>query len=275
MLTKSYDSVPSSSSHTPSPHGHSTSPTPKFQFLKKSNNRRNTHSSSTEDYFDPRASPGPSSSGAVPEHIVRQLSTALATLKSQHESLLSTLNSSSFSPHGHSHHSSFDSRSSTPLRTYASRSSAAFFPVRTSSGGPTSRASSINSGETGEEYYEPEGELGMPGEFVLEDDEELDGDSGSGSGSGRDDDDEEPNSFASVEEVDEEEEEEKEREKLRKRSGSRVQSASEVTTKGETAVVVRRPQLPAMIAGDEFSMLGMLRKNVGKVRHLAHHSIAF
>ena len=263
-------SGPSSPSpQAPSPHAHSTSPSAKFHFLKKSTNRRAT--SGSDDYFDARSSPASaststpnggasssstSSSGStfVPDHVVRQLSTALATLKAQHAELLLTLSQHSSShlhshPHSHSHHSSFDSlpRASTPLRTYASRSSAGF-PIRNSG----SRASSIVSMEGSEEYYEPED---MPGEFFLdEEDEEAVG----SSGSAEEDEEEEEEEEEEVESFSSLEDGEEDRSRGRERQGE-----SEMTTRPED--VKRRHAMPFETAGDEFSMLGMLRKNVGKV----------
>ncbi|KAL8280331.1 hypothetical protein RQP46_007248 [Phenoliferia psychrophenolica] len=240
--TGSHSGPSTPSPQAPSPHAHSTSPHAKFHFLKKSSNRRNTtNGGSSDDYFDARSSPSSTitASGAgvavVPEHLVRQLGTALATLKSQHEALLLSLSSASSlsasHPHhnSHSHHSSFDSlpRGGNPTGT----------PLQ--------------------EYYEPDD---IPGEFFLDEEDE---ERGTGSaeeeeeGMGVED---EVDSFSSVEEVDEEEREEE------KRARGKREQASEVTAKGrDTDVdVVRRTAMPFPTAGDEFSMLGMLRKNVGK-----------
>ncbi|KAK4701955.1 oxysterol-binding protein-related protein 3/6/7, partial [Phenoliferia sp. Uapishka_3] len=270
LLIKHNDAAPisssSSASSQPTPvHTPNQSPA-KFQFLKGGSKRRQTVTATSEDYFDPRTAPPPlpsHSPSVLPEHIIRQLGVAVHTLKAQHDKLLETINSAAFqASFVHAHSPSFtESRSTTPvpLRTYASRSSAAFYPSRS---GSASRASSITSGETNEEYYEPEEgyDIIMPGEFVLEEDEDVEGGSSSESEHQADEEADEK-SFDTVEEADEEEQEEEKKERMR----NRKEGASEMTTMGHKVEdVVRRAQLPAPIAGDEFSMLGMLRKNVGK-----------
>lgn len=85
----------------------------------------------------------------------------------------------------------------------------------------------------------------LQGEFVLE--EAYEGDSSSE----EEEDFEADNSFASVEEDD-----------RRHTLKATLDDTDAVTVHGEG--VRRRHQLPAPISGDEFSMLGMLRKNVGK-----------
>jgi hypothetical protein len=215
---------------------HSTSPvsrSPKFKFLKKSGRGQ-----STEDYFEAKS---------TTESLIKQLSQAIATIKSQHIILaecVSTLpqlarDDSMVPLHG--------------IRTYASRSSA-YQPTAPYPG--SSRSSfSMNSGDT-EDFYED----AMIGEFVLEEEEASasgEDESGNESDSGAGD-----ATFASTEEegvVHSRQTTEEEAEDDR-RSGS-----GQTEVPHSPVTVRRRPQLPAPITGDEFSMLGMLRKNVGKV----------
>lgn len=199
--------------HTPSPHGNAHSP--KFKFLKK----QGKEAVRPDDYFDVKPP-------VATESLVKQFGQALAIIKAQHDILATTITHLS---------QSASASASSPIRTYASRSSA--FVPRTST---SSRASSVNSAET-EDMYED----ALQGEFVLE--EAYEGDSSSE----EEEDFEADNSFASVEEDD-----------RRHTLKATLDDTDAVTVHGEG--VRRRHQLPAPISGDEFSMLGMLRKNVGK-----------
>ncbi|KAI5477524.1 oxysterol-binding protein [Pseudohyphozyma bogoriensis] len=233
-------------SHAPSPvssphHSHNATPSPKFKFLKK-------HGKETvrpDDYFDVKPNPSLGSpNGDSP--LSKQLAIAIATIKAQQELLAETINRVTVS------HASSTSREYSPLRTYASRSSAAF--VRA-----PSRASSIHSGET-QDFYED----ALPGEFILEEEasDEEDVEEGESSGEERYSD----TSFASVEEEEEGRggHHEKEETEVEARQSGETEGEGETMTISEGMQVKRREQLPAPISGDEFSMLGMLRKNVGK-----------
>lgn len=183
-----------------------------------------------DDYFDIKP---------TAESLVKQLGQALATIKSQHEILAATINSI---PQLGAVGSVGASSPTGGMRTYASRSSA-YSPRPPSS--TRSSLFSVDSGET-DDYYED----AVPGEFVLEDevseeDEESEVEEETvGEGS-----------FASLEEDE------------KYGHGGSDDRASEATTLASQGVIVqRRAQLPAPVTGDEFSMLSMLRKNVGKVR---------
>lgn len=127
-----------------------------------------------------------------------------------------------------------------------------------------SRASSFSfASEETDEYYEDAHTGMIPGEFFLE---EEDGERA------LDEEDDEDG-----EDGDDYYEEEEEVEEVHDRTATIVEEdegEEEVEEKGQnmgeedklsTMVVERRKVLPAPASGEEFSMLGMLRKNVGKV----------
>lgn len=146
-----------------------------------------------------------------------------------------------------------------------------------------SRASSfsIDSEDTTNDFYED----AIPGEFIMEDedsDEDVEdkvrnplsngtgekGDKGSKELSTA------PSFSSSNDESlqEEEDEDDDSSEDSTKNLATRVDS-EKVKEKVET--VRRRNQLPAPVSGDEFSMLSMLRKNVGKVWQISHHQSSF
>ncbi|KAM0749584.1 hypothetical protein T439DRAFT_327262 [Meredithblackwellia eburnea MCA 4105] len=301
---------PSNVQSQPAPPLPVTSPSPKFKFLKKHNNNNNNSSphsninrsvssassshqgSGGEDYFDAKSSPTPPPP-VYSEHVVKQLGTTVAALKAQYDVLLEILVAATHGTEGGgygvgyygSRQASEDSsyyggdqtaRSLTPvpLRTYASRSSAAFFPASSRPG--STRASSILSGHTtDEEFYEPDEGI-MPGEFVLEEEEEEELSSsdeeshkshkkGDKKGSDSEESKDDVMSFESIDELEEGEVDDEEREEQRREERLRRKPSPGAGGKQEEVKAVeRRSQLPHPIAGDEFSMLGMLRKNVGK-----------
>lgn len=215
--------------HTPSP---LHSPGNKLKFFKKHGGQpKDSLGRTPDDYFEAKPMNG--------DLLLKQHGAALSALKQQHEALTAALRAFThppFVPPPLPHSNSFDP--SKPLVTYASRSSAGFHrstPSRASS-------FSIASGDN-EDYYDA-----LPGEFVLEEDDKSSDD-------------------------DEVEEEEGPGESgfinVAADQSSSSSDDSEVEIKAEAPVDVgavhRRTKLPSPITGDEFSMLGMLRKNVGKV----------
>lgn len=127
-------------------------------------------------------------------------------------------------------------------KQYASRTSASY-PIA------PSRASSISlaASEDTEEFYE---DAPTGGEFFLEEEQERSDDEPlSGS--------DEEDFFPEMEEFTEEKDDSYQREEK-----ARTERVRRKTLIGE---VRRRKVLPAPVSGDEFSMLSMLRKNVGKV----------
>ncbi|GAA5890800.1 hypothetical protein JCM5296_003422 [Sporobolomyces johnsonii] len=269
---------------------------------------------SDNEYFDARTSPSAAPvsafpAAASPSSVLFQFSHALATLKASQDALIQTLHSlpplaPTPPPLAPAFNLGSPSSSNSTLGSppavngggsvYASRgtngSSGGFYPTHrsTPSRASSSRVSlgSFFSVEGGDEEYWHDA---VPGEFVLEEDQEL-GPAGSGSGSGSDsdseDDDEgeveggssgsegtekrkaaehgkrrstiveEPDEYDEDEETDEEvmqAEERRHRRKSTKEDG--VEAVQEVQ---------RRTQLPAPVTGDEFSLLSVLRKNVGK-----------
>lgn len=225
---------------TPSP---LHSPGHKLKFFKKHGNKGEATPvpvRSPDDYFEAKPMNG--------DLLMKQHGQALASLRQQHDALVAALRA--FPQHAsqaalHSpalpppHSMSFDGN--RPLSTYASRSSAAFHrstPSRASS-------FSIASGETGD-FYDA-----LPGEFMLEEEDKSSG-----------------------EEEDVEEEEGPGESGFIGFGGGGDDRSSAESESGEVermppepvGAVHRRTRLPSPVTGDEFSMLGLLRKNVGKVR---------
>lgn len=215
--------------HSPSP---LHSPGNKLKFFKKHGGQsKDSLGRSPDDYFEAKPMNG--------DLLLKQHGVALAALKQHHEALTSALRAFThppFVPPPLPHSNSFDP--SKPLVTYASRSSAGFHRST------PSRASSFSlaSGEN-EDYYDA-----LPGEFVLEEDdkssEEEDVEEEEGPGE---------SGFVNV--------------ATDQSSSSSNESKEELKAEAPVNVeaVPRRTKLPSPITGDEFSMLGMLRKNVGKV----------
>ncbi|ORY88959.1 Oxysterol-binding protein-domain-containing protein [Leucosporidium creatinivorum] len=213
--------------HTPSP---LHSPGNKLKFFKKHGGQpKDSLGRSPDDYFEAKPMNG--------DLLIKQHGAALFALKQQHEALTAALRAFShppFVPPPLPHSNSFDP--SKPLVTYASRSSAGFHRST------PSRASSFSlaSGEN-EDFYDA-----LPGEFVLEeedkssDEEDVEEEEGPGE-----------SGFVNV---------------VADQSFSSDESEVEVKEEApvEVGAVHRRSKLPSPITGDEFSMLGMLRKNVGK-----------
>lgn len=143
-----------------------------------------------------------------------------------------------------------------------------------------SRASSfsIDSEDTTNDFYED----AIPGEFIMEDeesDEEMEDEvrsptSADGIVKGVEGSKQKPKapSFSSMNDENSQEEEEEEDDDSSVDSTKNIATRStggKVEEKVET--VRRRDQLPAPVSGDEFSMLSMLRKNVGKVWQILQH----
>ena len=198
-----------------------------------------------EDYFEPKTTAPDDQS-----HSIRQLGIAITALRAQQALITSLLHNAATSRIESPILAPGDARigSGSSTRGYASRNP---FPL------PGSRASSISlatSEDTTDDYYE---DAGM-GEFFLE--EEGDDDVSS---------DEE--SIAKQEESDAEvDEAEREAEEYAAANDDSLEAIAEdkvvESTKPTLFEVARRVQLPKPVSGDEFSMLSMLRKNVGKVR---------
>lgn len=168
--------------------------------------------------------------------LFKQYEKSVAALRQQHEALTAAIRAAPSST-GTSEKAP---GAASPMKTYASRSSAAFYGNRAS----MSRASSFSIGSNDDEdFYDA-----VPGEFVLEEDDLSSDDEPTTPGESTLDDD------------DDSDDEETDADK-----GSDTSPEPEATTgKASSGNVQRRAKLPAP-AGDEFSMLGLLRKNVGKV----------
>ena len=195
-------------------------------------------SRSPDDYFEAKP--------MTNEVLLKQHGAAVSALRQQHDALVAALRTFSQPPESGialPTVNSFDP--SRPVSTYASRSSAAFHrstPSRASS-------FSINSGED-EDFYDA-----VPGEFVLEEEDVS---------------------------SEEEEEEESQAESSSAPEVSDDQSSVDTEVEDEKSAggsdadvgtVQRRSKLPAP-AGEEFSMLSLLRKNVGKVSHRSFYAKA-
>ncbi|KAM0790735.1 hypothetical protein ACM66B_004590 [Microbotryomycetes sp. NB124-2] len=209
----------------------------KLKFFKKhpKESSSTTRSASGDDYFEPKPYLGADAA-------LKSYANAVATLRQQHDILQNAVRTL---PQQSQHVNSYDQTPTSPTRTYASRSSAAF---------AASRASSIDD----QDYYDAVG-----GEFVLEedttseDDVSTPGDSGyhnteDDEDEGEDDDDDDDDDSGD----DEKGETSPERSK---------KESSKSKSKGDDLGqdVKRRNKLPAP-AGQELSMIGLLRKNVGK-----------
>lgn len=181
--------------------------------------------------------------------MIHQLGAALTALKTQ-QNLLTSILASTLIPRGNSPApDSFNERyhSNNSTRNYASRG---FGTI------PQSRASSISlaTSEDTDDYYEATSAMG---EFVFQDDEDDDGSDEEEGYKNRDDvidDDQYPDADEYVEVVEP--------------SLDQIPEGEVAMLRKSTIVapVSRRAQLPSPVSGDEFSMLSMLRKNVGKVR---------
>ncbi|BGP33988.1 Oxysterol-binding protein 3 [Rhodotorula toruloides] len=259
QVTNSQLSV-SPGSLSPAPNNSSGSGS-KFRFLGKRSNSTSQPGPKSPvaeepSYFDAKSTP---SGGGTQDLLLRQLQTAISALRQSHADLSTAISSLS--------HPTFPPRAGSPV--YASRS----HPTRASSRASFSTFFSVENGS--EDWFDA-----VPGEFVLEEEERR-------RGVGQGDEEEE--------EEDEEEDEDDGEEKIEERNGSSGGEASTVvedeeddesgddddaeTTRApsptgagssvanglqEGTQVQRRKQLPSPVAGDEFSMLSMLRKNVGK-----------
>lgn len=223
-----------------------------------------------EDYFE---------SKPTPDALVRQLGQSLILLKAQYE-LLSALVPSLSLTHS-------PTRSSSALGHLKPLiNSRSVYSNTNLTGVNPSRASSFSfaASEETDEYYEDARSGLLPGEFFLEEENEA-----------LNEEDEDQRGRDSSDEADDDdddyyvEEEEEEQYEGRDRAGSnetkrmeRVMESEETSEKLEdesvndatqTMVVERRRHLPVPASGDEFSMLGMLRKNVGKVS-TSYHSFS-
>ncbi|CEQ42845.1 SPOSA6832_04710, partial [Sporobolomyces salmonicolor] len=259
---------------------------------------------SDNDYSDARPSPSAAPVSAVataasPSSVLFQFSHALATLKASQDALTPADQTTAFNL-GSPASSNSTLGSPPPVNggpLYASRSangsSGGFYPThRSTPSRASSRASlgSFFSVEGGDEEYWHDA---VPGEFVLEEDQDLD-QTGSGSGSGSDsdseedeDEDEEAEGGSSgsegadkgkgagqthrnrrsmiVEESEEyDEDEETDEEAMQAEETSHRRKSTKEDGVEALQEVERRTQLPAPVSGDEFSLLSVLRKNVGK-----------
>ncbi|GAA5908541.1 hypothetical protein JCM6882_001294 [Rhodosporidiobolus microsporus] len=243
--------------------------------------------SPASSYFDARPSLSPPHSN---ELLLRQMNSAIAALKQSHAQLVSAVHTLPRLAHPHPYQSFERPLSPLASPSYHNRTNSGlgFHPGHTR-GAPsrasTSRASFssfFSAHEGGEEWHDA-----VPGEFVLAEDEE-----GQRRTGGYDDDEVEPASgqrrvseatsegtSTYVESPSEDEDsdggEETEEEFVdgedtddratisgsTAAGGSKASSSSALEGAQE---VQRRAQLPSPVAGDEFSMLSMLRKNVGK-----------
>jgi len=199
--------------------------------LRRGSAASNDSAGSAADYFDAKP---------TAEQLVRMYAHALATLKAQHNELVQLVKASQVQAPGLGER---DETGPLGLRTYASRSSAGYHrhtPSRASS-------FSVASGET--DY-----EDALPGEFVLEEEEST---------SEKESEDEDTDHR---QEDDTTDDDDGANSTYDSADNTQHNSPNPATpTAAETdKPVVRRAQLPHPIAGDEFSMLGLLRKNVGK-----------
>ncbi|BGP01955.1 Oxysterol-binding protein 3 [Rhodotorula toruloides] len=232
----------------------------KFRFLGKRSNSTSQpgpKSPISEEpcYFDAKSTP---SGGGTQDLLLRQLQTAISALRQSHADLSTAISSLSSHP----------PRAGSPV--YASRS----HPTRASSRASFSSFFSVENGS--EDWFDA-----VPGEFVLEEEERRRGVS-QGDEEEEDEDDEEEeakteersgssggeaSTIVEDEEDDESgDEEDDDAETTRAPSPAGEGGAGSSVAKGlqEGTQVQRRKQLPSPVAGDEFSMLSMLRKNVGK-----------
>ncbi|BGP42164.1 Oxysterol-binding protein 3 [Rhodotorula kratochvilovae] len=251
-------------------------------------------------YLDAKALP--SAAGGTSDLLLRQLQNAVATLKHQHAQLASAVHAlpaPSASPSGSS---SVPDRASSPSASlYASRSPAAiavaaaaagggFYPSHTR--GAPSRASSRASfasmwSDGADDWHDA---VAVPGEFVDEDWLGAEGEGRAGRESSPEEGEErgtgERGGASTIDESDDEGEDSDEGEETEdefvsdgEAAGERVRAHDPEREQGADAgarsgagvaalkgarEVQRRAQLPAPVSGDEFSMLSMLRKNVGK-----------
>ncbi|GAA6010665.1 hypothetical protein JCM10207_007793 [Rhodosporidiobolus poonsookiae] len=244
-------------------------------------------------YFDARATNSPSPSN---ELLLRQLHATIATLKQSHEELASAVQALPRpSPFSHPYHG-FD-RPSSPLLSgsggggYHARSPSGLGFVPGHRQAPSRASSSRASFSSFFSATEGDGEWAdapLPGEFVLaEEDEGRARREGSPSSSGSSEDGRVAHGAAASEggstfvgEQSEGEDtddggEETEEEEFHDGESDRatISGTESAATGSSTAVgsvleagktVQRRTALPSTVAGEEFSMLGMLRKNVGK-----------
>lgn len=206
--------------------------------LRRGSGASNDSGTSGAEYFDAKP---------TAEQLVRMYAHALAALKVQHHELARAVRAAQEAQapalggaggRGGEREREREETGPLGLRTYAGRSSAAYHrhtPSRASS-------FSIASGET--DY-----EDALPGEFVLEEEDSASDKSSEEEGE-KDSDEEEEEGNSSYDSAG-----------PSPQGGTPNPAAPTATAAGP---VVRRSQLPHPIAGDEFSMLGLLRKNVGK-----------
>lgn len=207
----------------------------KLKFFKKQQGREASSSSiptrqSSDDYFEAK----PMNSDAL----LKQYEKALGELRRQHEALSAAVRAAPASP------KSPGAGASSPVKTYASRSSAAFYGHRAS----LSRASSfsVNSNDD-DDFYDA-----VPGEFVLEEE-----------GASSSDEEEEPSTPGESTTAEDDEDDEDE-ERTWAETTPEPEGGDKKPSRQNSKDVQRRARLPAP-AGEDFSMLGLLRKNVGKV----------
>ncbi|KAK4052349.1 Oxysterol-binding protein 3 [Microbotryomycetes sp. JL201] len=213
------------------------SPGSKLKFFKKhpKDSSSTTRSASGDDYFEPKPYLGGDAA-------LKSYATAVATLRQQHDLLQSAVRSL---PQQSQHVNTFNQPPTSPARTYASRSSAAF---------AASRASSIDD----QDFYDAVG-----GEFVLDEDMTSEDDVSTPGDSGfhptEDDEEAEDDDEDDDDESADENSAETSPERERKKESSKSKGKGDIPDKD----VKRRSKLPAP-AGQELSMIGLLRKNVGK-----------
>ncbi|GAA6046928.1 hypothetical protein JCM3770_003434 [Rhodotorula araucariae] len=237
--------------------------------------------------------------------LLRQLQSAVATLKHQHAQLASAVHALPVpSPSFSGSSAALDRTSSPSASLYASRSPSAiaaagasgFFPSHTR-GAPSrasSRASFTSMWSDGADDWH-DAVAGVPGEFVDEDrlgaEEERGGRDNNSLDEDEDDGGRRPSEGGGASTIDESDDEdsdegeetedefvsdgeaatERVRAHDRDRDGGQEECDGGAARAGTVAKglagakeVQRRSQLPAPVSGDEFSMLSMLRKNVGK-----------
>lgn len=272
-----------------------------------------------DDAFDARGPPGggagagaSGSSSSHSEVLLRQLSSAVATLKHQHAQLALAVRalpalppSSSSSPTAAAAPRATSPTSpggaaagpiSALTAPYASRSPAGVFYPSHTRGAPSRESSRASFSSLWSDGASDDWHDALPGEFVDEDSVAgLAEGEGEGEGGGRDSspegerEREKRDETSTVEEGGDEDEDsdgegeetedeyESDREAAEKAAAARIQDEggaegeAEAPRAGASDLesgrdVQRRSQLPAPVSGDEFSMLSMLRKNVGKVR---------
>ncbi|GAA5973443.1 hypothetical protein JCM11641_006463 [Rhodosporidiobolus odoratus] len=237
-------------------------------------------------HFDSR-SPQHMSPSHVSELVARQLQATIATLRASHEQLSTAVHALPRPAPPHPYLSHDSPLSPTPgFGTFARSNSGLGLQLGHTRAGPSrassSRASfsSFFSAQEGEDWQDA-----VPGEFVLAEEEEP----GSTISTRRSDSPEEDrrmvdsgerrrqNSSTIAESPSESEEEEEasdgeetEEEFVDGNEEDRATISGSASPAGSAVLaakqVQRRTQLPSPVAGDEFSLLGMLRKNVGKVR---------